>query len=99
MEFDLVFVFVYWMNWSCGLVICFSAYSYDEIEEKAKALRQSASYNVTDDVSGFGVSATMCLILNLRNLAIYNVICLSIVFLFKLYSCFFSFPMHSLKPD
>ncbi|XP_022139636.1 mitochondrial import inner membrane translocase subunit TIM50 [Momordica charantia] len=30
------------------------AYSYDEIEEKAKALRQSASYNVTDDVSGFG---------------------------------------------
>ena len=37
----------------------FSAYSYDEIEEKAKALRRSASHTAMDDVSGVDVSMRM----------------------------------------
>ena len=47
------------MDWSYELLICFSAYSYDEIEEKAKALRRSASHTATDDVSGIDVSMRM----------------------------------------
>lgn len=40
------------MDWC----VVFSAYSYDEIAEKAKALRRSASYTAMDDVSGVDVS-------------------------------------------
>lgn len=41
------------------MMICFSAYSYDEIEEKAKALRRSASHTAADDASGVEVCVTM----------------------------------------
>jgi len=49
---------MYWTE----VVICFSAYSYDEIEEKAKALRRSASHTAPDDVSGVDVSVTTSLV-------------------------------------
>lgn len=74
----------------------FSAYSYEEIEEKAKALRRcAASHKVKEDVSGVDVSVTMCRIFSLGSLAIFKFFCSSIVFFIKL--CIVS--MHPLKHD
>lgn len=71
------------MYWTYEVVICFSAYSYDEIEEKAKALRRSASHTATDDVSGVDVSAMMSQIKSFS---------ISIVFFFDLALFLFNVP-------
>ena len=63
------------MDWSYELLICFSAYSYDEIEEKAKTLRRSASHTATDDVSGIilpHVAESECIKFNFRLFSTYG---------------------------